>query len=341
MAAIPDPGALTRDRALRRQRHAENFPVALRLLPRRLRADLVAVYDVVRVIDDLGDQAAGNRTALLTEFGRDLATVWEGGRPEHPVLRRLVPAVQARGLDREPFERLVQANLVDQRVHRYTTYAELRGYCALSAEPIGRIVLALFGVGAAGVGAAEVGDPAVIECSDRICAALQLIEHWQDVAEDRRAGRVYLPQEDLAAFGVVEAELDGTVASPALRRLMAFQVTRAAELLDSGAPLVGLLSGWARLAVAGYLAGGRAALDALRRANGNVLAGPPLPRRRDLLYHLLHLLRHSPDTAPPELNSAAVPEFDNRAVKPRPHGSAVELAAPRAGERDGGGGGVG
>jgi squalene synthase HpnC len=280
MAAISDPGARTRDRALRRQQHAENFPVALRLLPRRLRADLVAVYDVARVIDDLGDQAGGNRTALLTGFGRDLAAVWEGGRPEHPVLRRLVPTVQACGLDREPFERLVQANLVDQRVHRYATYAELRGYCTLSAEPIGRIVLALFGV----------GDLGSIECSDRVCAALQLIEHWQDVAEDRRAGRVYLPQEDLAAFGVAEAELDGTVASPALCRLMAFQITRAAELLDSGAPLVGQLRGWARLAVAGYLAGGRAALDALRRAPGDVLAGPPLPRRRDVLRHLARLL---------------------------------------------------
>ncbi len=280
MAAIPDPDALTRDRALRRQRHAENFPVALRLLPRRLRADLIAVYDVARVIDDLGDQAVGDRTALLTEFGRDLAAVWEGGRPEHPVLRRLVPTVQVRGLDREPFQRLVQANLVDQRVHRYATYAELRGYCTLSAEPIGRIVLALLGV----------GDLAAIKCSDRVCTALQLIEHWQDVAEDRRAGRVYLPQEDLATFGVAEAELDGTVASPALRRLMAFQIIRAAELLDSGAPLVGLLRGWARLAVAGYLAGGRAALDALRRAHGDVLAGPPLPRRRDVLRHLARLL---------------------------------------------------
>lgn len=280
MAAISDPGARTRDRALRRQQHAENFPVALRLLPRRLRADLVAVYDVARVIDDLGDQAVRNRTALLTEFRRDLVAVWECGRPEHPVLRRLVPTVQARRLDREPFERLVQANLVDQRVHRYATYAELRGYCTLSAEPIGRIVLALCGV----------GDLAAIERSDRVCAALQLIEHWQDVAEDRRAGRVYLPQEDLVAFGVAEAELDGTVASPALRRLMAFQITRAAELLDSGAPLVGQLRGWARLAVAGYLAGGRAALDALRRAPGDVLAGPPLPRRRDVLRHLARLL---------------------------------------------------
>ena len=101
---------------------------------------------------------------------------------------------------------------------------------------------------------------------------------------------MYLPGEDLAAFGVAEAELDGAVASPALRRLMAFQITRAAELLDSGAPLVGLLHGWARLAVAGYIAGGRAALDALRRAHGDVLAGPPHPRRRDVLRHLTSVL---------------------------------------------------
>jgi squalene synthase HpnC len=285
MAAIPDPGVRTRTGALRRQRHAENFPVALWLLPRRLRADLIAVYEVVRVIDDLGDQAVGNRTALLREFADDLATIWEGGRPEHPVLTRLAPVVTARGLEHEPFARVVQANLVDQRIHRYASYAELRGYCTLSAEPIGRIVLAIFGV----------DDPAATELSDRVCTALQLIEHWQDVAEDRRAGRVYLPQEDLAAFGVEETELDapengavnGALSSPALRQLMLFQITRAAELLDSGAPLVGLLRGWARLAVAGYLAGGRAALDALRRAHGEVLTGPPRPRRRDVLRHLV------------------------------------------------------
>ncbi|MBV9012776.1 MAG: squalene synthase HpnC [Pseudonocardiales bacterium] len=285
MAAIPDPGVRTRDRELRRQRHAENFPVALRLLPRRLRADLIAVYEVVRVIDDLGDQAVGKRTALLGEFADDLATIWDGGPknrcwPKHPVLARLAPVVAARGLDREPFARVIQANLVDQRVHRYASYAELRGYCTLSAEPIGRIVLAIFGV----------HNPVATELSDRVCTALQLIEHWQDVAEDRRAGRVYLPQEDLAAFGVAEAELDapenGAVSSPALRQLMLFQITRAAELLESGAPLVGLLRGWARLAVAGYLAGGRAALDALRRAHGEVLTGPPRPRRRDVLRHL-------------------------------------------------------
>lgn len=300
MAAIPDgaEGAATAPecpagRMLDRKRRAENFPVALRLLPRKLRADLIAVYGVARVVDDLGDEAPGDRIALLEAFRADLASVWETGRPEHPVLQRLVPTVAARGLDREPFDRLVQANLVDQRVHRYGTYAQLREYCTLSADPVGRIVLAVFGV----------ADPVATELSDRVCTALQLIEHWQDVAEDRRAGRVYLPQEDLAAFGVTEAELDAPpgqgVASPALRRLMAFEITRAAELLDSGAPLLGMLHGWARLAVAGYVAGGRAAVDALRRsisgrADGDILRGPPRPRRRDVLRHLLVGLQQRP-----------------------------------------------
>jgi squalene synthase HpnC len=293
MAAIPGSGtappARSLARLLRRQRRAENFPVALRLLPRALRADLVAVYDVARVIDDLGDRAPGDRIAQLEQFQADLATIWDGGTPRHPVLQRLVPTVAAHDLDREPFEKLVQANLLDQQVHRYATYAQLREYCTLSADPIGRIVLALFGINTA-----KVPNPAAAELSDRICTALQLIEHWQDVAEDRRAGRVYLPREDLIAFGVTEAELDAPRASPPLRRLMAFQITRATELLDSGAPLVGLLHGWARLAVAGYLAGGRAALDALRRADGDVLTGPPRPRRRDVLRHLLGALQVLP-----------------------------------------------
>jgi squalene synthase HpnC len=301
MAAIPDgeDGAATTSehppgRMLDRKRRAENFPVALRLLPRKLRADLIAVYGVARVVDDLGDEAPGDRIALLEAFRADLASVWETGRPEHPVLRQLVPAVATRGLAREPFDRLVQANLVDQRVHRYATYAQLREYCTLSADPVGRIVLAVFGV----------ADPVATELSDRVCTALQLIEHWQDISEDRRAGRVYLPQEDLAAFGVTEAELDappgqGAAASPALRALMAFEINRAAELLDSGAPLLGLLHGWARLAVAGYVAGGRAALDAVRRSisargDGDILRGPPRPRRRDVLRHLWVALQERP-----------------------------------------------
>jgi squalene synthase HpnC len=264
------------DAYLRRREHAENFPVALRVLPREPRAHLRAVYDVARVIDDLGDRAAGDRTGGLLAFQADLATVWHGGTPQAAVLRRLVPTVRARGLPQEPFDDLVRANLLDQKVDRYATYADLRAYCALSADPVGRIVLGIFGA----------STPRTVELSDRVCTALQLVEHWQDVAEDRRAGRIYLPQEDLAAFGVPETDLDLAETSARLRRLMAYETDRAEALLESGAPLLGILRGWARLAVAGYVAGGRAAIDGLRRTNWAIMSGSPGISRLAVLRHL-------------------------------------------------------
>ena len=262
--------------ALREKQRAENFPVALRVLPKHLRADLVAVYDVARVIDDLGDEAPGDRVAQLEAFADDLTATWDGGTPAHPAVRRLLPTVRGGRVDCEPFQRLIDANLQDQRVTRYVTYADLRAYCTLSADPVGRIVLALV----------DVRDPVAEQLSDRVCTALQLIEHWQDVAEDRRAGRVYLPQEDLAAFGVAESELDKPTASAALRKLMLFEIDRAADLLDTGAPLVWLLPGWARLAVSSFIAGGRATVDALRRTGGDVLTATARPRGADVLRHI-------------------------------------------------------
>jgi len=268
------------DAALRQKEQAENFPVALRILPRRHQGHLRALYDVARVIDDLGDEASGDRTELLTAFQSDLDGIWLGRPPSTPVLRRLAATVRACGLDREPFDRLLAANLQDQIVSRYATYAELAQYCTLSADPVGRVVLKIF----------NSSTPRNVELSDRICTALQLVEHWQDVAEDRRNGRTYLPQEDLEAHGVAETDLDRTVATPAVRQLMAFEADRAADLLDSGTPLIASLHGWARLAVAGYVAGGRAAIDAIRRADYDVLASTPRPRRRDVVKHLARLL---------------------------------------------------
>lgn len=265
---------------LRQKERTENFPVALRMLPREPRAHLRAVYDVARVIDDLGDRADGDRVAQLEAFRADLATVWHGGTPRAAVLRRLVPTARACALPQEPFDHLVQANLWDQKVHAYPTFADLRAYCALSAAPVGRIVLAVFGA----------STPRTVELSDRVCTALQLVEHWQDVAEDRRAGRVYLPQEDLAAFGVSEADLDGTETCAPLRHLIAFETERAAALLESGTALVAMLRGWARLAVAGYVAGGRAAIDGLRRANWAIMSGSPGTTRLAVVRHLSGLV---------------------------------------------------
>lgn len=280
----------TGETRLREAEHAENFPVAMRVLPGDVRAHLRAIYDVVRAVDDIGDgdgagagiPAGPARVARLHAFGGELGRIWTAGAPapDEPVLRRLVPTVRACRLDREPFDRIVAANIADQHVATYRTWDELLGYCVLSAEPIGRLVLAVFGVDAPAGSAAQ-------RESDRVCTALQLLEHWQDVAEDRARGRVYLPAEDMAAFGVEPADLDASQAGPRLRALIAHETARATALLDEGAPLLGRLHGWARLAVAGYVAGGRAAADSLRRARWDVLAAPARTRRRDVARHLL------------------------------------------------------
>ncbi|MET7993733.1 squalene synthase HpnC [Amycolatopsis sp. NPDC005232] len=271
---------------LREKRHAENFPVALRVLPRRLRSDLQAVYAVARTIDDLGDEAEGDRVALLQAFGDELSAAFDGADPTDPAIRGLVPAMRAGRVEFAPFRRLVEANLQDQRVTRYATYDDLRAYCRLSADPVGRIVLRLF----------DVHDPEAEELSDRVCTALQLLEHWQDVAEDHGNGRIYLPQEDLAAFRVTEDELGAARASRRLRELMRFEIDRAAALLGSGAGLVGLLSGWGRLAVSGFVAGGLATVDALRETNGDVLATQAKPGKASVLAWLVWLQVGEPRT---------------------------------------------
>ncbi|SEP04210.1 squalene synthase HpnC [Amycolatopsis saalfeldensis] len=264
---------------LREKRQAENFPVALRVLPRELRADLTAVYAVARTIDDLGDEAEGDRVAQLKAFGEELAGAWDGREPTHPVIRGLLPAIHGGRADAAPFGRLVEANLQDQHVTRYPAYEDLLAYCRLSADPVGRIVLRLF----------DVRDERAAQLSDRVCTGLQLVEHWQDVAEDFANGRVYLPQEDLAAFGVAETELGAARGSREFRELMRFEIDRAAALLGSGAPLVGQLHGWARLAVGGFVAGGLAAVDALRETGGDVLGRPARPSKAGVLGWLVWL----------------------------------------------------
>jgi squalene synthase HpnC len=260
----------------------ENFPVALRLLPARYRRPLTAVYGFARSADDMGDEAPpAQRLALLGELEADLHRLYQsrpgGTGPRLPVIRALAPAVVQCAIPAQPFLDLIQANRQDQVVTRYQTFDELLGYCRLSANPVGRIVLHVFGAAA----------PRREQLSDLVCTALQLAEHWQDVAEDLRAGRVYLPGKDLAAYGVTEADLAAPSASPQLRALIAFEVRRTADLLDEGARITGTLRGFARAAVAGYVAGGRAALAAITASGCDVLAATPRPRHRRVAAELL------------------------------------------------------
>jgi squalene synthase HpnC len=283
----------------------ENFPVALRMLPARHRRHLTNLYFFARLTDDLGDEVRGEwgdgqspheqggpggdcppetaqlRLRLLDELAADVDRIYSGQTPQSPVMQAMGQTVRECDVPSKPLLDLIQANRQDQLVTRYRTYQELEQYCELSANPVGQIVLYIFGV----------ATPRRIAFSDNICTALQLAEHWQDVAEDLAAGRIYLPGEDLERFGVAEADL----AAPSLaasgagrnvRQLMVFETDRAERLLDSGAPLVHTLHGAARLAVAGYLAGGRAALAAIRAHDYDVLRGTPRPRKPRLAKEL-------------------------------------------------------
>jgi squalene synthase HpnC len=261
-AASPAPSA----REVMARAETENFPVASRVLPRRERAHLLAVYGFARLVDELGDSAEGDRLAALDWLEGELQCAY-AGTAEHPLMRRLAVTVGSCELPQGPFLRLIEANRMDQRVSRYATWEQLRGYCALSADPVGEIVLGVFGS----------ATPERVALSDSICTALQLAEHCQDVAEDYLAGRVYLPAEDLARFGCEERALDPAAAhTPApLRAVLAFELERGRRLLDEGAPLIGQLRGRERLAVAAFAAGGRAAFDAIARSGCDVLSGPP------------------------------------------------------------------
>lgn len=280
-AAIPWQGERAAE-AVRAQARDENFPVALRVLPRARRRDLAALYAFARLVDDIGDEAPGDRLAALDAVEAELAAAF-AGRAQHPILRALEPTLRAHELPQEPFLDLIEANRRDQRVARVGTWEGLLEYCALSANPVGRLVLRVF----------DAATPERDALSDAICSALQVIEHCQDVAEDASRGRVYLPAEDLARFGCGESELVGAPASPALRRIVAFEIERARALLAQGEPLLRALRGWAWLAVAGFTAGGFAACDAIERAGFDVTSATRRASKRARLAWLARLLVRS------------------------------------------------
>ncbi len=247
----------------------ENFPVASRLLPRRARAHLLAIYGFARLVDELGDEYPGDRLAALDWLTDELARAF-AGTATHPLLQALQPTIAECGLPSEPFQRLIEANRMDQDVHSYETWQDLLGYCHLSADPVGELVLWVFGA----------ATPERIERSNAVCTALQLTEHWQDVREDLARARVYVPLEDLARHGCTIDSLAASHVSEPLRRVLALEAARTALLFREGDALAASLRGWRRLAIAGYAGGGRAALEAIALAGYEVLAGDPRPTRR-------------------------------------------------------------
>ncbi|TDT42845.1 squalene synthase HpnC [Streptomyces sp. BK208] len=306
MTATDTTDAVDPERGTLAKAADENFPVAPFFLPRAWRTDLMAVYGFARLVDDIGDgdlapggadarllgvpeDRADDRLLMLDAFETDLLRVFAGsagsagsdGPPRHPLLRRLVPTVRRRALTPEPFLGLIAANRQDQLVARYETYDDLLAYCELSANPVGRLVLAVTGT----------STPERIRRSDEICTALQIVEHLQDVAEDLARDRIYLPAEDMKRFHVQESDLAAPTAGASVRALIAFEAGRAHDLLNEGAPLVGSVHGRLRLLLAGFVAGGRAALRAIAAADHDVLPGPPKSGKVRLLREAGVVLR--------------------------------------------------
>jgi squalene synthase HpnC len=259
IAALP-----TRDQVLP-QAGRENFTVASGVLGRKRARNLMAIYGFARLVDDVGDEAPGDRGALLDLVALELHRVFAEpgvGEPLHPLMQDLALTVQECQLPIGPFERLIAANRMDQVLTRYETFTQLLDYCQLSAAPVGELVLGVFGVATSNR----------VALSDRVCAGLQVVEHLQDISEDHGRGRIYMPREDLDRFGCTDQDLAAPVPSAQLRALISFEAARARALLGSGGPLARTLPPAARLAVAGFTAGGLRALNALEQGRTTRLA---------------------------------------------------------------------
>ena len=268
-APAGDPAGLMRG-AMRR--HDENFPLLFPFLDRTRRADMAAVYAFCRITDDIGDEGVGGpdeRLAALDLWEEEVRRAFEG-RPRERRLAPLARAVARRSLGIEEFQRLIEANRMDQRRDRWDTFEALKAYCTHSATPVGRMVLEVIGY----------TDRWRIGMSDSTCMGLQLVNFWQDIRRDLdRHGRIYLPAEDMIAFGVREEDLRRPRARPELRRLVAFEVGRARQLLEEGAPLARFVMPSAALDVRAFTEGGLAVCRAIADQDYDTLRARPSPGR--------------------------------------------------------------
>jgi squalene synthase HpnC len=246
----------------------ENFPIASLIFPREYRPHLRAIYGFARLVDLLGDDWEGDRLEALDELERQLDLCYDG-EPEWPVMRELQPTIRACSLPREPFWRLIECNRRDQRVSEYATWSDLKAYCTLSADPVGRLVLGVLG---------RAREPELVAWSDDVCTGLQLVNFLQDVPRDLALGRIYLPAEDRRRFDVTDLDRP----NDSLTRLLQFEAERARGLLAAGERLRGAIGGRVGRGVGLFASGGLAALEALENAGWDIFTQRPRPSRARL-----------------------------------------------------------
>jgi phytoene synthase len=247
--------------------HYENFPVGSTLAPKALRPHLHSVYAFARGADDFADEAAyeGRRLALLDEWEDRLDRCLRGNA-DHPVFVALAETIRVHALPDRPFRDLLDAFRQDCRVRRYADWEALLDYCRRSADPVGRIVLRLYGY----------RDEALVAPSDAICTGLQLTNFWQDVAVDLAKDRIYLPQTELTKHRVSEADLAQPVAGPGVRALILDVVARTRGFFERGRPLLREVGGRLGFELRAVHCGGLAILDRIECLGGDVLGSRPV-----------------------------------------------------------------
>lgn len=260
-------------------KHYENFPVGSILLPSKLREPIALIYAFARSADDFADEGtapAEERLGRLAVYSRELDAIESGGAPDLPLFRALHPVIRRHSLPVQLFRDLLSAFAQDVTQGRYANFDEVRDYCRRSANPVGRLLLHLFG---------ETG-PHLATRSDDICTSLQLINFLQDVEIDFAKNRIYLPLDELRRFGVEEAQIARRDAGGGWQELMRFQVERAASLLEQGAPLAMWFQGRIGLELRMIVLGGRRILSKLEACGGDVFRHRPVLRPFDWAWML-------------------------------------------------------
>ncbi len=239
----------------------ENFPVALKVLPKTYRKKLLALYGYARLVDNLGDEYGGDRLEALNWAEKQLK------EPTHPIFQQLHNDLLSQvGTDLHPaLLKLIEANRMDQKKTSYKNYDELYEYCELSANPVGAVALAIFGADSF----------EMAQHSDSICTGLQILEHLQDIAEDFERGRIYIPETELNKYSVKKTDIkeakDSGRTNAEMSNLVLSNLKRVEEHLAFGEQLVaGIKNRWGKLAVAGFVAGGRAEIAFLEANGGDV-----------------------------------------------------------------------
>lgn len=265
------------------KKHYENFPVASVLLPQELRRPVALIYDFARRADDFadeGDLAPAERLALLDGFRQQLDMILEGFPPSEPLFQELAPMIAARGLPLQPFYDLLSAFSQDVEKKRYADFGEVMDYCRRSANPVGELLLHLF----------EAATEKNLAWSNAICTSLQLINFLQDIAIDWKKDRVYLPQDEMAKYGIAERQIALGQTLGMWRPFMHFQIERARKLLQAGAPLGKALPGRMGLELRTIIAGGETILRKLHK-DSDVFRNRPVLEPIDWPYMLWKAVR--------------------------------------------------